>query len=98
MLEKAQLVMSSFRTSSKGLHILWAYQMKVCHSTTEFDWMISNDEYQAYEQRRSLVLNVLTKWGTIIGVLASVLENHQALLNYFQQDKPGIDQGRNHPD
>ena len=41
-----------------------------------------------------MILNVLTRWGTTIGLLNSVLRNQQALLDYFQQKNPGIDQGR----
>lgn len=38
---------------------------------------------------------MLTRWGSIIGLLTSVQKNQQALLAYFQQKKPGIDQGKN---
>ena len=73
-IEKAQLIVISFRGSIKELASLWKYQMK------------------AYKQRRSLVLNVLTRWGTTVGLLNSVLNYQQALLDYFQQKNPGIDQ------
>ena len=79
VIEKAQLIVISFRGSNKELASLWKYQMK------------------AYKQRRSLVLNFLTRWGTTVGLLNSVLNNQQALLGYFQQKNPGIDQGRNKP-
>ena len=72
--------------------------MKICHATIQFDWVnFLMNLIQAYGQRRSLILNVLTKWGTLIKFLTSILKNQQALLNYFQQKKPGIDQSKKNP-
>ena len=63
-----------------------------CYESIWLGWFLI--EFQVYGQRRSLILNVLIKWGIFIRLLTSVLKNQQVLLNYFQQKKLGIDQGR----
>jgi hypothetical protein len=51
---------------------------------------------EAYNQRRSLILNVLIRWRTPVDLINSVLCSKKALLEYFQQKAPGIDQGKSH--
>jgi hypothetical protein len=78
VMQKAQLIVTSFRGSNKELAILWNFQIK------------------AYNQRRSLILNVLIRWGTSVGLINSVLRSKEALLNYFQQKSSSIDHDKSH--
>jgi hypothetical protein len=78
VMQKAQLIITSFRGLNKELAILWDFQIK------------------AYGQHRSLILNVLTRWGTSVGLINLVLRSKEALLKYFQQKTPGIDHGKSY--
>ncbi len=48
----------------------------------------------AYGEHRSPILHCITRWGTQVGMLDSVLKIEQVLQNYTQQGRPKFDQGR----
>lgn len=46
----------------------------------------------AYGEHQSSILRCITRWGTQVGMLGSVLKNEQVLQNYARQGRPKIDQ------
>jgi hypothetical protein len=55
-----------------------------------------NFQMKTYNQRRSLILNVLIRWDTSIDLINSVLRSKEALLKYFQQKSFDIDHDKIH--
>ncbi len=44
----------------------------------------------AYREHQSLILHCITRWGTQVGILGSVLKNEQVFQNYARQGLPKI--------
>lgn len=78
VIRRAQLIVRSFRAAHKEYNVLRDLQMTA----------------YGEHQHRSLILHCITRWGTQVGMLGSVLKNEQVLQNYARQGRPKIDQGR----
>ena len=55
-------------------------------------------QMDAYGKKIALILHCITRWGTQVGILESVLKNQQALQCYAQQATPQIDKNKKNKD